>query len=94
MTSENCKGQGILQPIVDFNKCEGKDDCVRVCPYDVFEVRRIEDTDRKLLSFIGKVKTWVHPRKAYVPDPTLCHGCGLCVPACPEKAIRLRRAGD
>lgn len=36
---------GVVVPIVDFNRCEGKDACVVVCPYDVFEVRKI-DKDR------------------------------------------------
>jgi ferredoxin len=26
---------GKLAPFVDRNRCEGKADCVRVCPYDV-----------------------------------------------------------
>ncbi|EQA34736.1 4Fe-4S binding domain protein [Leptospira inadai serovar Lyme str. 10] len=29
------------------------------------------------------------PNKAYVVRPEDCHACGLCVAACPEKAVRL-----
>jgi len=36
---------GAHLPIVNRNACEGKCDCVEVCPYDVFQVRRIEDED-------------------------------------------------
>ena len=55
-------------PVVDRNKCEGKSDCVRVCPYHVFEVRRIDDADFSNLSLIGKLKSVAHGRKtAYTP---------------------------
>jgi 4Fe-4S ferredoxin len=48
--------------------------------------------DFKALSFIGKIKTRVHGnKKAYVVQPDLCHACGLCVTACPEKAIKLKK---
>ena len=32
---------GKIAPFVDRNRCEGKEDCVRVCPYDVFEIRKL-----------------------------------------------------
>ncbi|EQA44385.1 4Fe-4S binding domain protein [Leptospira broomii serovar Hurstbridge str. 5399] len=36
------------------------------------------------------MKTFFHgPNKAYVVRPEDCHACGLCVAACPEKAVRL-----
>ena len=38
--TEECRGEpGKVAPVVDRNRCEGKEDCVRVCPYDVFEIR-------------------------------------------------------
>jgi NAD-dependent dihydropyrimidine dehydrogenase PreA subunit len=41
---------------------------------------------------LGKLKTKVHGRKkAFVAQPGACHACGLCVTACPEKAITLSR---
>lgn len=84
------KGQGILYPIVDFNKCSGKGPCVQVCPYNVYEMRQIENEDRILLNFIGKLKTRFNENKAYVIDADACNACGLCVTACTEKAIKLR----
>ena len=91
---KNCDEEpGKLKPIVDFNKCEGKKPCVEVCPYDVFEMRDISAADYQKLSFIGKAKTFVKGKqKAYVVRPENCHACGLCVTACPEKAIKLAKA--
>lgn len=88
---ELCKAEpGQWLPLVDRNRCEGKDDCVVVCPYDVFEVRRIDDADYAKLGLFGKLKSRAHGRKtAYTPHADACHACGLCVVACPEKAIKL-----
>jgi NAD-dependent dihydropyrimidine dehydrogenase PreA subunit len=81
---------GAYQPVIDRNACEGKRDCVEVCPYGVFEVRRIDDEDFFRLSFLGKLKSRAHGRlSAYTPQANLCQACGLCVVACPEKAITL-----
>ena len=93
MTAD-CKGPpGTLRPVVDRNKCEGKNDCVRVCPKNVFEVRRIDDADFAALSFLGKLKSRAHGRQtAYTPRAGDCESCGLCVVACPEKAIKLEKA--
>jgi len=88
---EKCGAEaGAYRPVVDRNACEGKRDCVEVCPYDVFEVRQIEQEDFSSLSFLGKLKSRAHGRlTAYTPNAGLCQACGLCVVACPEKAIRL-----
>lgn len=92
MTTE-CKGPpGELEPVVDRSKCEGKADCVRVCPLNVFEVRRIDDADFARLGMFAKLKSVAHGRKtAYTPRAASCESCGKCVEACPEKAIKLRR---
>jgi 4Fe-4S ferredoxin len=91
-TAEACKPAADLVPVIDRNRCEGKSDCVRVCPYDVFEVRRIDPDDYAKLSFLGKLKSIAHRRQtAYTPRSDACEACGLCVQACPEKAIQLRR---
>ena len=92
-TKDDCtKEPGDLAPRIDRSKCEGKSDCVRVCPYDVFEVRRIEDDDYAALSLFARLKVRAHGMKsAYTPRADACRACGLCVEACPEKAIKLAR---
>ena len=89
----SCKQEpGVFAPTVNRSRCEGKNDCVEACPYDVFEVRRIDDADFAALGFIGKLKSIAHRRMtAYTPNAAACRACGLCVAACPEKAIKLER---
>jgi NAD-dependent dihydropyrimidine dehydrogenase PreA subunit len=87
-----CKPEaGIVRPVIDRARCEGKRDCVEVCPYGVFEVRRIDDADYAQLSLLARLKSLAHGKKtAYTPKADECRSCGLCVTACPEKAIKLR----
>ena len=84
---------GQTRPVIDHARCEGKRDCVAVCPYDVFEVRRIDDADFAALGLLARLKSLAHGRKtAYAPRADQCRACGLCVVACPERAIRLAPA--
>jgi 4Fe-4S ferredoxin len=86
------KEASVLVPVIDRNRCEGKEDCVRVCPYDVFEIGVLGAEERRRLSFVGRLKARFHGgRQAFVVRPEACHSCGLCVTACPEKAISLAR---
>lgn len=94
--SDACRQQpGQFAPVVNRARCEGKQDCVRVCPKNVFEVRRIDDADFATLGVLAKLKSMAHGRKtAYTPRASDCEACGQCVTACPEKAIKLERAGS
>jgi 4Fe-4S ferredoxin len=84
---------GVIKPIVDFNRCEGKADCVRVCPERVFAMGRILDKDYRQLGLVSRFKLRVHGMQvAYTPNVDACQSCGLCVAACPEKAITLARS--
>ncbi|MFL6111197.1 MAG: ferredoxin family protein [Catenulispora sp.] len=83
---------GSVLPVVDRNRCEGERDCFDVCPYDVFQVRVLTAEEREGMSFVGHVKSFFHGyNQAIVAQPQDCHACGLCVKACPEKAITLRK---
>ncbi|MGO9839246.1 MAG: 4Fe-4S dicluster domain-containing protein [Polyangiaceae bacterium] len=90
----DCRSEpGEFSPVVDRAKCEGKAECVEVCPFHVFEVRRIEDADIAKLGVLAKLKSIAHRRQtAYTPRASACQACGKCVAACPEKAIKLARA--
>lgn len=80
------------KPEVDASRCEGKRDCVEVCPHDVFEVRRMDDADFDALGRMARLKVRAHGRlTAYTPNEDECRACGLCVVACPEDAITLIR---
>jgi NAD-dependent dihydropyrimidine dehydrogenase PreA subunit len=88
---ESCRpGAGDLVPVIDMARCEGKADCLRVCPCDVFEVRVATSAERKSLGLLAQVKSLAHGhKKAFAIHADQCHACGLCVEACPETAIRL-----
>jgi NAD-dependent dihydropyrimidine dehydrogenase PreA subunit len=88
---QRCRAKtATFAPRVNRNRCEGKSDCVAVCPYGVFEVRRISEADYRALSFLGRLKSRAHGGlTAYTPRADACQACGLCVVACPERAITL-----
>jgi NAD-dependent dihydropyrimidine dehydrogenase PreA subunit len=88
---ENCNADpGLFRPEVNARCCEGKGDCVAVCPYGVFEVGPMADETFRAMPPFAKLKLWAHGKKtAYMPNADACRACGLCVVACPEGAIRL-----
>jgi 4Fe-4S ferredoxin len=92
-SADRCKQDpGVFGPVVSLKRCEGKGDCERVCPEDVFLVRRIEDSDYRPMNVLQKLKLRVHGMQvAYTPNIDACRSCGLCVAACPEHAITLQR---
>jgi NAD-dependent dihydropyrimidine dehydrogenase PreA subunit len=92
--SAECRASpGEFAPVVNRAKCEGKAECVEVCPVHVFEVRRMDAADFGALGMLAKLKSIAHGRKtAYTPRASACEACGKCVEACPEKAIKLARA--
>ena len=79
--------------MIDHNRCEGKADCVRVCPTGVFAVGTLPEAQRGGLSLKGKLKGFAHKwQQAILVQPGACEACGLCAKACPEHAITLARA--
>ncbi len=64
-----------------------------MCPYDVFVMGTVPADQRRGLSLRGKLKGFAHRwHQAFPIHADACHACGLCVAACPEKAIALVRA--
>mgnify|MGYP001548905489 CR=1 FL=1 len=96
MNTENpdCKHEaGLFKPVVNRNRCEGKADCVTAYPYQVFTIGTLTPQERQGLSLIGRIKGYAHQwQQAFAINADACHACGLCVTACPEKAITLSRA--
>jgi NAD-dependent dihydropyrimidine dehydrogenase PreA subunit len=90
---EQCKAPaGTWRPVVDRKRCEGKADCVAVCPYDVFRVGQIAEPEYRALPLLARLKVLAHGKKtALTPNADACRACGLCVVACPEDALKLVR---
>ncbi len=90
---QTCKQQpGTFVPVIDRNRCEGKAECVSVCPKDVFVIDVLIKPRRAELSLKGKVKGFAHGwKQAFATNAAACEVCGLCIQACPENAISLRR---
>lgn len=83
---------GEFRPVIDRNRCEGKADCVRVCPVSVFSIATLPREQRVGLSLRGKLKGYAHRwQQASLINPGACEACGLCIEACPEQAITLAR---
>lgn len=89
-----CKQEaGAFRPVIDRNRCEGKADCVRVCPVSVFAVATLPREQRTGLSLRGRLKGMAHRwQQASLVRVDACEACGLCVQACPEDAITLVRS--
>jgi len=86
----HCKPEasGVV-PRVDPAKCEAKGECVKVCPYEVFEIRPRTSGEISDLGFLGRIKAKAHGNRiAGTPGLDRCHSCSDCVTACPEGAIR------
>jgi 4Fe-4S ferredoxin len=83
---------GAFAPVIDRNRCEGKGECVKVCPKNVFALGVLPRAERGNLSLLGRLKGFAHGfKQAFLPNVAACEACGLCVAACPEEAITLTR---
>ena len=84
--------RGRFMPHIDRNRCEGKGECLAVCPFNVFSLGQLPPEDRKALSLFGKLRGMAHGwEQAFTPNADACEACGHCVRACPERAITLVR---
>jgi NAD-dependent dihydropyrimidine dehydrogenase PreA subunit len=89
---ERCRAApGRWIPVVDRERCEGKSDCVDVCPYSVFELGTLTEAEYLAMGRFARLKANHHDRAtSRTPRAAECRGCGLCVVACPEDAVSLR----
>jgi len=88
---ERCSApRGTWGPVIDHARCEGKRDCVVVCPNNVFEVRRIDDADFDALGFVSRLKVRAHGRQtAYTPNADNCRACAWWpAPRTPSSSLR------
>ena len=94
--ARSCKyPAGIMVPVVDRNRCEGKAQCVKVCPTNVFVLGTLPHSERSNLKLSGRITGFVHRwQQALLINPSACEACGKCVAACPEQAITLTRTSD
>jgi len=67
--------------VVDSLSCVGCLTCVRICPYGV---PKMDSEFAGVGNILGA---------AYI-EPTVCHGCGICVSECPARAIQLNHYTD
>lgn len=90
----DCKADpGTFVPVIDRSRCEGKEDCVRVCPFLVFTMGIVPKEQRAGLGLLGRLKGFAHGwRQSFATNADACRACGRCVAACPERAITLIRA--
>lgn len=83
---------GKWRVLIDRNRCEGKEDCVKVCPEGVFVVRKLSDEEfnTHVKGFLPRLKVRAHgKRQAFAEGEADCRHCLRCVDACPEKAIQV-----
>src|SRR4029077_10995538 len=61
---ERCRAEpGRFTPRIDPARCGGKRECVEVCPFGVFEGRRMDDVDFAGLSLFGRLKSLARRRQ-------------------------------
>jgi NAD-dependent dihydropyrimidine dehydrogenase PreA subunit len=94
-TRQDCpQPAGRYIPVINRNRCEGKEDCIAACPCSVFEMQILSEADKAAMPFLSRFKARVHGnRQAFAVRAGDCEACGDCITACPEQAITLSKIG-
>jgi NAD-dependent dihydropyrimidine dehydrogenase PreA subunit len=94
-TKEDCpQPAGRYIPLINRNRCEGKEDCIAACSCSVFEMQILSEADKAAMPFLSRFKARVHgDRQAFAVRAGDCEACGDCITACPEQAITLSKIG-
>jgi NAD-dependent dihydropyrimidine dehydrogenase PreA subunit len=71
------------------SKCENKQDCVDVCPTNVFDLVKPAGIANPFVRLKIRVHGGLIASAAREED---CTGCMACIPACPESAITVTPA--
>lgn len=76
---------------IDTSKCEvGCSDCEKACPLGIIKTRKTSPLERAR-EIIRSKKDNVKLRPLVDVQLGSCPGCGLCEPACPQKAITVQK---
>ncbi|MSO64522.1 MAG: ferredoxin family protein [Alphaproteobacteria bacterium] len=79
-----------MVPVIDRGRCEGSGECAEVCPFGVFEVRRLRGNEWGALPLLAKLKVLAHGgEQAFAVLAEECRACNRCAAACPEAAITI-----
>ena len=79
-------------PVVNPAKCEGKEPRMALCSAHVFTLDVLPREQRTGLGLMGALEGMAYGwKQAFVTYGDARQGCGLCVTACPEQAISLKR---
>ncbi|WP_411814327.1 ferredoxin family protein [Dehalococcoides mccartyi] len=83
---------GDFTPVINTSKCEGDGECTMICPNSVFKIYHLSAEEKDRLPFIARLKVSAHGGKqARLIHAERCEGCGNCVSACHEKAVKLKK---
>lgn len=85
---------GRVVPVIKRDRCDGEGDCARLCPFEVFELRRLTFAEWKAVPRLSLrlALPLFGNRQAFTPYADECRACGLCVIVCPHDAVALVRA--